>query len=61
MGLGYIWIRFGQKFDGLTATPTGIDRPVYVQSTWMRSRVGDLYAFRYQFVVDLIEEMTLCK
>eukprot|EP00882_Tetradesmus_deserticola_P001995 GHRQ01002140.1.p1 GENE.GHRQ01002140.1~~GHRQ01002140.1.p1 ORF type:complete len:593 (+),score=177.48 GHRQ01002140.1:42-1820(+) len=61
MGLGYMWIRFGQGYDGLTATTSGLKRPVYVQSTWMRSRVGPLYQMRYQFVLDLIEELTLCK
>ncbi|WIA38074.1 hypothetical protein OEZ86_001443 [Tetradesmus obliquus] len=61
LGLGYMWIRFGQGYDGITATTSGMKRPVYVQSTWMRSRVGPLYQMRYQFVLDLIEELTLCK
>jgi hypothetical protein len=34
MGLGYMWIRFGAPYNGVTATPTGMKRPVYVQSTW---------------------------
>lgn len=61
MGLGYMWIRFGRDFNGLTATPAGIARPVYVQSTWMRSRAEPHYSMRFQFVVDLVEELTLCK
>jgi hypothetical protein len=40
MGLGYMWIRFGNPYDGVTATPSGLKRPVYVQSTWMRARVA---------------------
>lgn len=62
MGFGYMWIRFGNNFaNGVTATPTGIARPVYVQSTWMRSRLQPHFNMRYQFVVDLVEEITLCK
>lgn len=61
MGLGYMWIRFGQNYDGVTATPSGLKRPVYVQSTWLRSRQEPHYDMRYQYIVDLVEEVTLCK
>lgn len=37
-------------------------RPVYVQSTWLKSRaVMDRLPMRYGFVTDLLEEVTLCK
>jgi hypothetical protein len=39
-------IRFGRGSEGLTATTSGMTRPVYVQSTWMRSRVGPQYEMR---------------
>jgi hypothetical protein len=61
MGPGAMWIRFGAPCDGVTATPCGLKRPVYVQSTWVRSRIAPDYPMRYQFVADLIEEATLCK
>jgi hypothetical protein len=35
--------------------------PVFVQSTWLRSRMAPEAPIRYQFVLDLIEELTLCK
>jgi hypothetical protein len=34
---------------------------VYVQSTWLRSRDALGWPIRYQYVLDLIEELTLCK
>ncbi|KAF8060339.1 GULLO1 [Scenedesmus sp. PABB004] len=61
MGPGYLWIRFGAGFDGLTATNAGLQRPVFLQSTWLRSRAAPGYPMRYQFVADLVEELTLCK
>lgn len=35
-------------------------RPVYVQSTWLRSR-GAKAPMRFGWVIDLLEELTLCK
>jgi hypothetical protein len=61
LGPGYLWIRYGQPYDGFTATNAGMKAPVYVQSTWLRSRMEPNYPMRYQFVMDLIEELTLCK
>jgi hypothetical protein len=39
----------------------GMKRPVYVQSTWLRSRGATNAAMRFGWVTDLIEELTLCK
>eukprot|EP00878_Enallax_costatus_P023925 GHUV01025491.1.p3 GENE.GHUV01025491.1~~GHUV01025491.1.p3 ORF type:complete len:128 (+),score=27.51 GHUV01025491.1:1430-1813(+) len=61
MGPGYLWIRFGAGYDGYTATNAGMKRPVFLQSTWLRSRAVPTYPMRYQFVVDLLEQLTLCK
>lgn len=61
LGPGYLWIRYGQPYDGFTATNAGMKAPVYVQSTWLRSRMEPNYPMRYQFVMDVIEELTLCK
>lgn len=61
MGPGAMWIRFGAPCEGVTATPCGLQRPVYVQSTWLRSRDPPDYPLRHQFVADLVEELTLCK
>ena len=32
-----------------------------LQSTWLRARNAFDYPIKYQFVMDLIEEMTPCK
>ncbi|WIA23842.1 hypothetical protein OEZ85_013501 [Tetradesmus obliquus] len=61
MGPGYLWIRFGSGYDGFTATNAGMQRPVFLQSTWLRSRDVLNRPSRYQYVADLIEELTLCK
>lgn len=62
LGPGYLWIRFGQgTTNSFIATNTGLKRPVYVQSTWLRSRDALGWPIRYQYVLDLIEELTLCK
>eukprot|EP00775_Hariotina_reticulata_P005676 gene5676-5914_t len=57
---GYLWIRFGRGYDGFTATTAGLKRPVFLQSTWLRSRAAPKAPIRYQFVPDLIEQLTLC-
>lgn len=41
--------------------PAGLKRPVFLQSTWLRSRAVPNSPIRYQFVLDLLEELTLCK
>jgi hypothetical protein len=64
MGLGYFWIRFGRGSSSYLSTAQGMSRPVYLQSTWMRSRRGALETgapIWHQYVADLVEEMTLCK
>jgi hypothetical protein len=40
---------------------TGLKRPVYLQSTWLRSTEAWQYPLRYGYVPELIELMTLCK
>jgi hypothetical protein len=61
MGPGYIWLRFGRGTDDNIATMTGMKRPVFVQSTWLKSRSAPQFAQRYGFVLDLLELVTLCK
>lgn len=36
-------------------------RPVYVQSTWLRSTRTSDAPVKFGWVADLIEELTLCK
>jgi hypothetical protein len=36
-------------------------RPVYVQSTWLRSRGALNTPMRFGWVTDLLEHVTLCK
>jgi hypothetical protein len=60
-GAGYIWLRFGQGNDDYLSMATGLKRPVYLQSTWLRSTQAWQYPMRYGYVPELIELMTLCK
>jgi hypothetical protein len=39
----------------------GMKRPVYTQSTWLRSRGQNDAPMRFGWVTDLLEEITLCK
>ena len=61
MGPGYMWLRFGRGNSDLLSMQNGLKRPVYVQSTWMRSRSSFQFPIKHGHVLDLIEEMTLCK
>jgi hypothetical protein len=36
-------------------------RPVYLQSTWLRSRAAPDMPIKYQFIIDVLEQLTLCK
>jgi hypothetical protein len=61
IGLGYIWLRVGKGDQDLLSTSHGLKRPVYLQSTWLRSRGAPGYPNRRGYVMDVIEQMTLCK
>lgn len=60
-GAGYLWLRFGKGSDDYLSMTTGLKRPVYLQSTWLRNTEAWQYPLRYGYVPELIELMTLCK
>lgn len=60
-GAGYMWLRFGKGTDDYLSMTTGLKRPVYLQSTWLRNTESWQYPLRYGYVPELIEQMTLCK
>ncbi|KAI8475634.1 MAG: hypothetical protein J3K34DRAFT_517253 [Monoraphidium minutum] len=62
MGPGQIWVRFGHPRGEHLHMAYGMRRPVYVQSTWLRSKAAPGGApLKYGWIADLVEEMTLCK
>ncbi|GBF98974.1 L-gulonolactone oxidase-like [Raphidocelis subcapitata] len=61
LGPGYIWMRFGSPRGDLLATQQGMERPVFVQSTWLRSRDAFEYPMRFGYVQDLIELLLLSR
>jgi hypothetical protein len=61
MGLGYIWLRVGRSDPDYLSTSYGLERPVYLQSTWLRSRNAPGFPNRRGYAMDLIEQLTLCK
>ncbi|WIA41247.1 hypothetical protein OEZ86_004858 [Tetradesmus obliquus] len=62
LGPGYIWLRFGHGGPDYLSMHYDMKRPVYVQSTWLKSRaVMDRFPMRYGFITDLLEEVSLCK
>lgn len=36
-GAGYMWLRFGKGTNDFMSMTSGLKRPVYLQSTWLRS------------------------
>eukprot|EP00878_Enallax_costatus_P027539 GHUV01029665.1.p1 GENE.GHUV01029665.1~~GHUV01029665.1.p1 ORF type:complete len:405 (+),score=109.11 GHUV01029665.1:2150-3364(+) len=58
---GYIFVRFGNRNDDNTAVTSGTKMPVYVELTYARSRKITGAPAKYQFVMDLMEQITLCK
>jgi L-gulonolactone oxidase len=54
-------LRFGHPREEYLHMAYGMQRPVYVQSTWLRSRGNTNAAMRFGWVTDLLEELTLCK
>ncbi|KAI8475771.1 MAG: hypothetical protein J3K34DRAFT_517181 [Monoraphidium minutum] len=61
LGMGFICLRVGGSRDDLLATQHGLARPVFVQSTWLRSREIFQHPMRYGYVQDLIELLGLAK
>lgn len=58
---GYIFIRFGNRNNDYTAVTSGMKQPVYVELTYTKSRKITHAPAKYQFVMDLMEQITLCK
>jgi hypothetical protein len=58
---GYVFLRFGRATSDNIAVTSGMRNPIYVELTYMKSRKVPGTPGKYQFVQDLLEQMTLCK
>ena len=60
--IGYHWIRFVRGGGADLLSPgAGLARPVMVQQSYMRSRTSGLAPIKYSWVLDAVEQLTLCK
>lgn len=58
---GYVFLRFGRGVDDNTAVTSGMRNPIYVELTYMKSRKLHGVPGKYQFVMDIMEQLTLVK
>jgi hypothetical protein len=58
---GYVFLRFGRGSADNIAVTSGMRNPIYVELTYLRSRKLPLVPGKYQFVQDILEQLTLCK
>lgn len=58
---GYVFVRFGSSNNDFSSVTSGMKSPVYVELTYAKSRKVKHAPAKYQFVQDIMEQMTLCK
>jgi hypothetical protein len=58
---GYVFLRFGRATDDNIAVTSGMRNPIYVELTYIKTRKLPNVPAKYQFVQDLLEQLTLCK
>lgn len=58
---GYVFLRFGRATQDNTAVTSGMRNPIYVELTYMKSRKLHGVPAKYQWVQDIMEQLTVCK
>lgn len=58
---GYVFLRFGRATQDNTAVISGMRNPIYVELTYMKSRKLHDVPAKYQWVQDIMEQLTVCK
>lgn len=54
-------MRFGRATQDNTAVTSGMRNPIYVELTYMKSRKLHGVPAKYQWVQDIMEQLTVCK
>jgi hypothetical protein len=58
---GYVFLRFGKSNNDHMSVTSGMRNPIYVELTYMKSRKLPGVPAKYQFVQDIMEQLTVCK
>jgi hypothetical protein len=58
---GYVFLRFGKANSDHMSVTSGMRNPIYVELTYMKSRKLPGVPAKYQFVQDIMEQLTVCK
>jgi hypothetical protein len=58
---GYIWLRFGHGSDDYITQTAGLTAPVHLQMSFMKSLANPGLPGKYAWVLDTMEQLTVCK
>lgn len=61
MSPGYFWLRFGHGSDDFLGHTSGMKAPVHVQMSFMKSIAKGPATSKYGWVLDVLEQLTICK
>lgn len=58
---GYFWLRFGEGSADYLSHTAGLKAPVHVQMSFMKSIADPGAPSKYPWVLDTLEQLTICK
>jgi hypothetical protein len=58
---GYFWLRFGHGSSDYISPLSGMQAPVHVQMSFMKSLAKGVRTSKYGWVLDVLEQLTICK
>lgn len=61
MSPGYFWLRFGHGSDDFLSHTSNMAAPVHVQMSFMKSMINPLQPNKFPWILEVIEQLTVCK
>lgn len=58
---GYFWLRFGDGNNDLISPNSGLKAPAHVQMSFMKSNSQPGSPGKYAWILETIEQLTICK
>lgn len=58
---GYFWFRFGHGSEDFLSHTSGMKEPVHVQMSFMKAMHDPLVPNKWPWILEVIEQLTLCK
>jgi hypothetical protein len=58
---GYFWLRFGHGSSDYISQVSSLQAPVHVQMSFMKSLAKGVGTSKYGWVLDVLEQLTICK